>query len=174
MVDIFYKEVDSMNLRLLVTENCNRNCPGCCNKDWDLKSLQVCTDYTKYDLIMLTGGEPMTDINKLIEVVVKIRQQTDTPIILYTAWLEVPQYLGHFLQLIEGATITLHTVDDVLKFVEFYQRYAHMLDEKSMRLNIFEECHYEPWLRDNWQIKNHMQWIKECPLPENEVFMRYE
>ena len=46
-------------LRLLLLDDCNRNCPGCCNRDWDLQALPLCQDYTPYRLIMLTGGEPM-------------------------------------------------------------------------------------------------------------------
>ena len=46
-----------MKLRLVLFEACDRCCPGCCNHDWDLKNLPVCTDYTPYEMIMLTGGQ---------------------------------------------------------------------------------------------------------------------
>ena len=46
-------------LRLLLFEECDRDGPGCCNRDWDLRSLPVCRDFTPYQVIMLTGGEPM-------------------------------------------------------------------------------------------------------------------
>ena len=32
-------------LRLLLFEECDRDCPGCCNRDWDLRSLPVCRDF---------------------------------------------------------------------------------------------------------------------------------
>ena len=46
-------------LRLLLFEECNRSCPGCCNRDWDLQPLPVCYDLPPYRIILLTGGEPM-------------------------------------------------------------------------------------------------------------------
>ena len=35
-------------LRLLVTKNCDRSCPGCCNKDWNLDKLPNAT-HLNYD-----------------------------------------------------------------------------------------------------------------------------
>lgn len=32
-------------LRLLLFEECDRDCPGCCNRDWDLRSFPVCRDF---------------------------------------------------------------------------------------------------------------------------------
>lgn len=40
-------------LRLLLWEECNRTCAGCCNKDWNLSELPVCFDYSGYDLILI-------------------------------------------------------------------------------------------------------------------------
>ena len=54
-----------MKLRLLVTEECNRHCPGCCNNNWDLKSLSVCKSYRDYEQILITGGEPLLDMFRL-------------------------------------------------------------------------------------------------------------
>ena len=62
-------------LRLLFTKDCNRNCPGCCNKDWDLDSLPVCTDFTPYDLVMITGGEPMLYPERLLHLIRRIREE---------------------------------------------------------------------------------------------------
>ena len=50
---------DMKKLRLLLFTDCNRNCEGCCNNDFDLNALKVETDFRQYDKIFLTGGEPM-------------------------------------------------------------------------------------------------------------------
>lgn len=51
-------------LRLLLHEECNRNCKGCCNKDWDLNALEIEDDFTDYDEILITGGRAITSFRK--------------------------------------------------------------------------------------------------------------
>ncbi len=83
--DVEQAELDAkLKLRLLLFEECRRNCPGCCNWDWDLKALPACRDYTPYRLIMLTRGEPMLHPEVIRSDVAAIRAQTDAPIYLYT------------------------------------------------------------------------------------------
>ena len=156
-------------LRLLLFEECNRNCPGCCNKDWDLKSIPVCTDFTPYRLIMLTGGEPMLHPEIILSAVSAIREQTTAPIYLYTAM--VNSVLDDVLSYIDGAVITLHSPADVAPF-EHFDKTAHNLFGKSLRLNIFEEAG-DVSSSPLWKRKEHMEWIPNCPLPNGEVLMRY-
>lgn len=161
-------------LRLLLFEACNRNCTGCCNKDWDLKSLSYCTDYTPYSEILLTGGEPMLKPDLVIRVVEKIRRQTTAPIILYTADLTKPLWLFLIAPNIDGLTVTLHEPNDALAFKAFDKQFKppmRMLDR--LRLNVFKEVgavEAKPY----WKVKPDMEWIKNCPLPDGEVFMRYK
>ncbi|MBU1087771.1 MAG: hypothetical protein KKD05_09695, partial [Candidatus Omnitrophica bacterium] len=55
-------------LRLLLFTECNRNCNGCCNNDWDLKSLLNEHLFKEYSEILLTGGEPMLHPELILEV----------------------------------------------------------------------------------------------------------
>ena len=63
-------------LRLLLTENCNRECKGCCNTDWDIKNLpEISADEIineNFDLIMITGGEPLLYPHKLYQLLFKL------------------------------------------------------------------------------------------------------
>ena len=156
-------------LRLPLFEECNRNRQGCCNKDWDLQSIPVCTDFTPYRLIMLTGGEPMLHPEKILDAVSTIRTQTTAPIYLYTAM--VNDALDDVISYIDGAVVTLHTPGDVKPFERFDQT-AHNLFGKSLRLNIFEEVG-DVVSSPRWRRKEHMEWIPNCPLPNGEVLMRY-
>lgn len=156
-------------LRLLLFEECNRSCPGCCNRDWDLQALPVCYDFTPYRIILLTGGEPMLHPETVRAAVAEIRRQAKAPIYLYTA---MTQGLDELMPLLDGVTLTLHTLCDYPPFWRFDQL-ARNLDGKSLRLNIFEgvgpvDC------STRWQVKGHMKWIPNCPLPEGEVLMRYQ
>lgn len=90
-------------LRLLLFDDCNRNCPGCCNRDWDLQALPLCQDYTPYRLIMLTGGEPMLYPEIIREAIAAIRRQTNVPIYLYTA---MPEQLDALMPLLDGVTVS--------------------------------------------------------------------
>lgn len=155
-------------LRLLLFEECNRSCPGCCNRDWDLQALPVCQDFTPYRIIMLTGGEPMLHPEIVRAAVAEIRRQTKAPIYLYTA---MTQGLDELMPLLDGVTLTLHAPCDYLPFWRFDQS-ARNLDGKSLRLNIFEEVGPVA-SSERWQVKDHMAWIPNCPLPQGEVLMRF-
>jgi len=160
-------------LRLLLFEDCKRNCPGCCNNDYDLKNLPLCIDFKGYDQIILTGGEPMLRPFFVLTVVERIRKQTDAPIYMYTAETSNPMKLQHVLRYIDGVTITLHEQWDVETFKHFLQYFKkYPLEGKSLRLNIFEGIVYDKEMCNDWKIKENMKWMKKCPLPQNEVFMR--
>ena len=116
-------------LRLLLFEECDRDCPGCCNRDWDLRSLPVCRDFTPYQGIMLTGGEPMLHPEIIREAVAEIRAQTQAPIYLYTART---QGLDYLMPILDGVTLTLHDPRDCLPLWRFDQS-TEGLDRKSLR-----------------------------------------
>lgn len=160
-------------LRLLLFEDCNRNCIGCCNKDFDIKNLPVCTDYTLYNKIMLTGGEPMLRPDVVLQAVSEIREQTNASIILYTAWAKDPEILGCIVDQIDGLTLTLHGPEDIADFKSFDNYYKERYRPyRTFRLNVFKEAG-EIQEHSFWQVKNGIEWIENCPLPDNEVFMRY-
>lgn len=158
------------NLRLLLTERCNRNCEGCCNKDWDLKSLPVCTDYSPYEVIMLTGGEVMLNTAQVKSVISDIRATSMADIYIYTAKVDNPLEAKKIYQMVEGFTLTLHEQSDVEPFLYFAGIVADIW-YRSNRLNIFEGIDIK-FIPPGWQVKSNIQWIKNCPLPSNEVFMR--
>jgi hypothetical protein len=62
------------------------------------------------------------------------------------------------------------------KFIIFNNKLNFPLDNLlSLRLHIFEGIDISK-LDDidlkNWKIKKNIKWIKNCPLPQDEVFMR--
>lgn len=154
-------------LRLLLFEECDRKCDGCCNNDWNLATLPVCNDYTPYRLIMLTGGEPMLHPDIIKQAVNDIRAQTDAPIYLYTAH---PEGLEEIMPILDGVTITIHESADILRFRQFLAR-TPRLEGKSLRLNVFQDAGEVQ--AEGWHIKSGIRWIKNCPLPQGEVLMKY-
>jgi hypothetical protein len=164
-------------LRLLVTKKCNRCCEGCCNKQWDLDKLPLATHLDNYfaDIIMLTGGEPLLFPDKLEQLCCFIRQGTKAKIYIYTAKTNDVGAIIDLLPLVDGFTITLHEQKDVNSFVQLYNCLESMptlMSYKSMRLNVFKGITM-PDIK-GWQIKDNIEWINPCPLPENEDFRRLE
>lgn len=159
-------------LRLLMFAACDRDCIGCCNKDWDLDKLPVIRDFTGYDKILLTGGEPMLHPGLIMSVVSFIEEITDTPIYLYTAKVDDLPIALVMLTHMKGMTVTLHEQKDVIPFRTFMHAvFNRGIVGKSLRVNIFKGvCAGE--IRDEWMVKADIEWIKDCPLPEGEVFQR--
>ena len=160
-------------LRLLVTEACNNHCEGCCNKDWDLASLPVIKSYTGYDEILLTGGEPMIDVPAVSRIIHLARTQSKAKIYLYTADTGRPVTLCILLSIIDGLTVTLHHQKDVRTFKRFLGYLGKDNEDKSLRLNIFKGVKLGDLDVSEWTVKNDIEWVKDCPLPKDEVFMRY-
>ena len=162
-------------LRLLVTEECNRNCDGCCNKDYDLKNLPVVDSFEGYDEIIITGGEPLLYKKTVSDVLSRIKiENKSAKIILYTARTTKPTYFIILLSFIDGVTITLHEQSDVEPFLELAKiiKKSTYPKEKSLRLNIFEGIGIDTSRLKEWKIKKDMVWIKDCPLPKDEVFKK--
>lgn len=164
-------------LRLLVTKRCNRTCPGCCNKDWDLDNLPVYKYYDDYSEIMLTGGEPLIATDKLCSVVKTLRFFTSAQIYVYTA---MSSKVLDILPYVDGVTLTLHEPQDVHWFMplqailrEMYLMHVDYVKNASLRLNIFKGVS-PAYVSSVWQVRRNMQWIKDCPLPKDEVFMRLQ
>lgn len=161
-------------LRLLLFSNCHKSCDGCCNNDFDLDSLEIETDFSGYSEVILTGGEPMLFPQKVKEVAVEVRKQTGAPIYLYTTLARIPD-LVMILQHIQGITFTLHDQEDVQALEEFYFFYERVNDMppfvgQSIRVNIFEGIKAPTF--DEWDVRSGYKWVKNCPLPEDEVFKK--
>lgn len=149
-------------MRLLLFSACNRSCPGCCNNQWDLDALPVVEDFLDYDMVILTGGEPMLRPGFVAIAANYIQAQTDAPIILYTA---KPEELPHVMRYLDGVTVTLHEQADVPPFLALPKLRG------SLRVNVFKDVDVPDV--PGWTMKRDVEWIKDYPLPENEVFLRF-
>lgn len=163
-----------MKLRVLLFKECNRRCKGCCNKDWELDALPKCESFEGYKSIMLTGGEPMLNPEMIKSVAAEIRAVTNAPIYVYTAKCDDSAALIDVLKHVDGITLTLHTRKDAPIFRDFNEALkASGLTGKSLRLNVFNGISIGDTDLTDWKVKSGIRWIKDCPLPTDEVFQQY-
>ena len=157
-----------MKARLLFTNNCNRDCKGCCNKNWTGEPAKLITfdQLLTYDSIYITGGEPMLYVNELIELIVKLKSHSKK-VYLYTALPHPYQSFMDVLRMVDGLTLTLHTTADY-KLFKAYGLDKLPYNDKDLRLNVFPKIKINS---DIWDVRPKV-WIKDAPLPDGEEFVR--
>ena len=165
--------------RILITKKCDRDCDGCCNKSNILDSMKDLTDLQilkEYDTIMITGGEPVLEPEKLMNLLNWLDEHIDhrVPIYFYSARYDRILY-EKILRFITGLHFTLHAecndedVMDLRALSTFLKHYGY---RKSLRLAIDKRV-YDRYDLSNidfsaWSIVRKMVWLKDCPLPEGE------
>ena len=156
-----------MSARLLFTNDCNRNCKGCCNKNWigDKPKEISFSELLEFEEIYITGGEPMLYVEKLKDLINRLKRY-NKKVYLDTA---LPYPLIDFktiLQMVDGCTLTLHSIQDYKNFKAFE---LDKIDypNKSLRLNVFPKIKMTSSV---WDIRPKV-WIKDAPLPNGEVLV---
>jgi organic radical activating enzyme len=156
--------------RLIVTYDCNKNCDGCCNKNWKYapaRKIQSLVELREFDEIMITGGEPMLYPEKLADLLTELGLKTDAKLYLYTAYPYPESSFLILLSLLDGVTITIHNEQDSKRFLDS-SILGSYLSTKLMRLNTFVDG-YEN-IDKVWKVKR-VEWIKDCPLPIGEELL---
>ena len=129
--------------------------------------------YSNYEMIMITGGEPLLFPEKLKELINCIRRDTHRPIYVYTAKMDDIQLFKNILYLTDGMTLTLHDAKDVKDFLALCEELYYLdIGGKSMRLNVFNETEMRESLIPYYWDYKYIDWIKDCPLPDGEDFRR--
>lgn len=169
--------MEKRTLRLIYTPICNRNCAGCCNKDFDLPNLPRPTHFD-YDEIFITGGEPLLFYDEVVGFIKALRLITKAKIYLYTAHIACGSAMAlvDMIKITDGITLTLHEERDWGYFLQFEfatKDNPEYFEGKSLRLNIFKEVNPDlTKISPKWRVKSDIEWIENCPLPTNEVLMK--
>jgi hypothetical protein len=104
-------------------------------------------------------------------------ENPDALIYMYSAKMDDPDALIGIMRYIDGVCLTIHEYKDGCHFVDLDWRLrtnsAFKMRDKSLRLNIFKEAGFELKYMNDWKIKYDMEWITNCPLPKDEVFMKW-
>ncbi len=162
-------------LRLIVTNVCNRKCPGCCNVGWKYEPPIPMTkdEIEQYSTIIITGGEPMLYPEKLIEFMDDFDHSN---FILYTASIGNLHWIKDILYHpnLTGLTFTIHDQKGLDDFELLYTIVQDVLQDRqtpmTLRLNIFlSDVVLRPMKFYGWDVKI-IEWITDCPKVEDEDF----
>lgn len=162
-------------IHLMITDKCNRNCPDCCNKQYDVSKIPVVTSDELLDAeqIYLTGGEPFAFADP-VEKAFQLRNLFPNieKVIVYTNAYELAQYLENDnpLVFIDGLTISIKDKRDKEAFENVISKSLKVLQLKSNRLYVFKgfedvECpsEFEKFSRE---------WQKDFVAAQGSIFRR--
>ena len=92
--------------RVIVTYNCPRNCPNCCNEHIGNVPEVKFEDLLKYEELVITGGEPMLIAPRVVEMIHRLQaQEYKGKIWLYTSSIKTARWADReVLKLVDGIT----------------------------------------------------------------------
>lgn len=99
----------------------------------------------------------------------------DIKVYVYTAEIRNTYNTIALLKECDGITLTLHEENDKIAFRKLNDillECPELVEGKSLRLNIFKEVGDIEDSLFLWTVKPDMAWIKNCPVPSDEDFMR--
>ena len=167
-------------LRLLVTDFCNKDCPLCCNKNFNTNSIPVITSgFEKYDEIIITGGEPLhpKTLDKTLALIKYLKIINPTPnqkIYLYTQY---PPGIINVIDWVDGLVLTINSKVDLESFegLNFAAKgeLNYKFSKKSLRLKVLKDIDIPKEIPLHmWDVVKDVVFIDNCPLPEGEDFKR--
>lgn len=173
--------------RIIITFSCGRKCMGCCNTySWIMKHAIKINDLSilsKYDIVLITGGEPLLDPDWTLQVIEKIRK--DYPkikIFLYTALYT--ERMKDVIAAVDGAQYSLHegaTINDI-QGLQAFQALISQEVSKSFRLyidpRITHSINIQPnvWLRveiKQWMSEEELLALQPNGLPHHKTLFIY-
>ncbi len=172
--------------RLIITFDCNRKCSYCVNNAEWIKKVVINIDrldvFRDYKEIIITGGEPLYDIDKVIRILNELNNRyPDKKIYLYTSIFKDGLYDIINQDLLDGITFTLHSeiknmdIYDLRKMEELICQGIGM--NLSTRLKIAYDIEIPISIIPNiWDEISTKHWKKpeECKLLEHETLFIYE
>lgn len=172
--------------RIIITLDCNRNCPYCVNKyEHIIKRAKEVNEYdlgdafSGYDELVITGGEPLLNIGRTEKILKKLCALYDSKIYLYTALYHEGLY--RIMNYIDGLTYTVHSMDDWVDYDAFHDMQKTIADyyqDKEFRLtlnpNIKKQLGIYPYLWKVIKSKNFKSKELCAILPHETLFIYKE
>lgn len=166
-------------IHIMVTSLCNRNCPHCCNKQYDLNDIPYVTDeeLKEAEVICITGGEPFLYSNPdKIARHYKQAYPNIKKIYVYTNALELYDYMcdrsyTNPFKYIDGLNVSIKTSSDLLYFSQIYAYdLGYIFDNMDNRLYYFDDD-LKPAEHDNFQFIKR-DWQEEFVPADDSIFRK--
>lgn len=164
--------------RLIVTYDCERNCPGCCNKNGSVKAREIYSvmELSEYKEIVITGGEPFLRPKNLLDFIRRLKKvNRRCKVYIYTACLYLDVY-DRILNLVDGITVTLHAeaTDEDIRDLKYMSEHlwGEMID---MRLfidtRVYDRYNLRNIKMETWDVVRKLEWKEVCDLADNEELL---
>lgn len=166
--------------RVIVTFECDRKCPGCCNvaPGFSYKETKF-DDLLKYEEIVITGGEPMLISEYCVEFVHRLKYSGyKGKIFLYTAYNKANKKWSDLalLKEVDGVTYTIHAdpTKKELQMLANMETAIILSKVKSSRLHIDSRVKELNFHKEVWNEVKYFDWKEECPVIETEDILFFD
>lgn len=166
-------------IHLFVTPLCNRNCPFCCNKQYNMNDVPFVTDteLKEAHTLLITGGEPFKYAQPCeIAGYYKERYPNIKNVYVYSNAKELLEYTCNNeggIYNIDGLSISIKNQEDMKAFEKLLMYLRYNVDElqlSSNRLYVFQDCLIPEHLGNFQLIKR--EWQKEFEAASDSIFRR--
>lgn len=162
-------------IHIMITAKCDRNCPDCCNNQYNLDNIPVVTDeeLREAHTIYLTGGEPFAYGNPTVLARnLKRKYPNIKTVRVYTNAFELMNYLaeGWDLDGIDGLTTSIKDKRDRYAFENVICKATSVLELKSNWVYVFKG--FEDIECPEGFHKVIREWQKEFVAAPNSIFRK--
>ena len=160
-------------IHLMVTSLCDRDCPDCCNKQYDLNNIPYVTDeeLKNANTLCITGGEPFKFSNpNEIARYYRIKYPNIKNVYVYTNAIELVKYIlrEKHLEYIDGVSVSIKNKVDAFAFKSYIAIDKRITKLPSNRLYVFNNLFDEEV--DGFTVIQR-EWQKEF-VPANDSIFR--
>ena len=166
-------------IHLLTTSLCKRNCPHCCNKQYDLNTIPYVIDeeLKEATTICITGGEPVLYSNvSQIAWRLKYLYRNIEKVYVYANAQELEWYLGQpcvdystKVDFIDGFTVSIKDWRDVYAFEEIVK--SGILKNMSSNIVYLFEGLQEPKVLGNFKLIKR-GWQEDFKPADDSIFRK--
>ena len=175
--------------RLIITFDCNKSCPSCCNKYSTIMNSAIDIYNIKdiplgVDEILITGGEPLLDIDKTLSILKEIDEikYSKTKVYIYTAvW---NNKFKRLVKYISGVQYSLHSFDkNEKRDFNYFQEY---IKKQNISKRLYVDRAIKNYIKiipnawdsikiENWKTEEQLLSITNSGLPyEEQLYILHE
>lgn len=161
-------------IHLMVTSLCDRDCPDCCNKQYDLNNIPYVTDeeLKNANTLCITGGEPFKFSNpNEIARYYRIKYPNIKNVYVYTNAIELVEYIlrEKHLEYIDGVSVSIKNKVDAFTFKSYIATDKRITKLPSNRLYVFNNL-FDEEVEGFTVIQR--EWQKEFVPANNSIFRK--